>query len=336
MPTRKNGRVLFLGAAVLAAAVAVFLSLSELSRVLDVLRQANAVWLVLAVLPQAGTYYTDALTYTQAMGMLRIKAKLANAFSMALSMEFLNDITPSFGAASNIYLTAMLRDRGLNPGQAGLTLMVQSTTSFVAFSVALLAAAGYLLARGELNTATAIGATIFIGVGAVFWMLIALSLVSDKRLVRLTRISKSIGEKILRRPFSENSLERFIYDVRNGRKAMGQSRRYFLAIVVTKISRFFFEGLTIFVLFKAFGLNVSYEVALLGFLVAMLLSTFSFLPGGLGSFETLMVLTYKSHGVPLETAGVVTLAYRVITFWLPMPAGMLAFHRTMTRKVNAA
>ena len=332
----KNLRTLLTGAVVLGIAVAVFLGSSELSRIAEVIKQAEPLWLMLAILPQAGTYYTDALTYLQTMAMLRIKAKLADAFNIALSMEFLNDVTPSFGAASNLYLAATLKNRGFNDGQVGLTLMVQSITSFAAFSIALLAAAVYLLTRGELSTVTAVVSFIFIGAGAIFWTFIFLIFISEKLMLKLMVIAKLAGERFLRKRFAQQSFVRFVSEVRNGKTAMGQNKRYFLMIVTAKISRFFFEGLTIFILFRAFNLDVSYEIASLGFLAAMLLSTFSFLPGGIGSFEALMVLTYRSYGVPLETAGVVTLAYRVHTFWLPMPIGMLAFQRTMSSKADSA
>ncbi len=326
--------MLLIAGAVLGIAVAVFARHSDLSRVKEVFRQADAWWLVVALLPQAGTYYSDAVTYIQTLGIFRIKTRLADATSIVLSMEFLNDITPSFGATSNLYLAAMLKSRGLNAGEVGLTLMIQSMTSFVAFSVAMAAAAGYLLYRGEINALTTIFALIFVWAGGLFWILILLIFARDNLLVKLTAIGEFAARKLLRKRLAQSSLDQFRSEVRSGRKAMGQNKRSFLMLVLIKISRFLFEGMTIYFLFRAFGLEVSYGLALLGFLIAMLLSTFSFLPGGVGSFETLMVLTYKSHGVPLETAGIVTLAYRIITFWLPMPVGIPVFHRTIASKVK--
>lgn len=331
MPKLNNMRLLFISAAALGTAFAVFFGLSDLRAIEDILRQADAPWLVFAVLSQAGTYYGDALTYVQTLSVFRMRPKLMDAFEIALSMEFLNDVTPTLGASSNLYLASVLKDRGLNPGQVGLTLMIQSVTSFAAFSGALLAAAGYLLSQGDLNKTTGVFAGVFIAAGACFWALTFLTLASERLLIRLIRIGKYAWERLLRKRFAKDSLDRFLADVRNGRKAMGENKRYFLIILLAKTSRFLFEGLTIFLLFRAFGLDVSYEIALLGFLAAMLLSAFSFMPGGIGSFETLMVLTYRSHGVPLETAGVVTLAYRLITFWLLLPVGMAAFQRTMAK-----
>lgn len=326
----RNFKVLIFGAAALGVAFAVFIGYSDLRQIQDVFRQADTAWLLLAILTQAGTYYSDALTYVQALSILRVKTGIVEALKIGCAMEFLNDVTPSFGATGNLYLAAMLKARGLNSGQAALTLMIQSLTSFVSFSLALSGVAIYLLSRGELTTATTIVSLIFIGAGAIFWVLITLTLIGDNLLVRLSGIGIHLAEKFLRRRFSPTLPDKFTAEVREGRNLISQKKRYFVALVLVKLSRFFFEGLTLFLLFRTFGMHVDYQIALLGFLVAMLLSTFSFLPGGVGSFETLMVVTYKSYGVPLETAGIVTLAYRIITFWLPMPFEMLIFQRTIT------
>ncbi|MSQ32106.1 MAG: flippase-like domain-containing protein [Dehalococcoidia bacterium] len=325
----RNFRILLFGAAVLGTALAIFFGFSDIRRIGDTFKQADPLWLLFAILPQAGAYYTDALTYVQALSILRVKTRLVDALKIGCAMEFLNDVTPSFGATSNLYLTAMLRDRGLNSGQSALTIMVQSITSFISFSLALAGVAVYLLSRGELNTATTVIAIVFVGAGAFFWTLITLLLIGESLFVKLSSIGIRIAERYVGRRFTATSLSQFTSEIRDGRKLIAQRKADFVAIVLVKLSRLLFEGLTIFVLFRTFGMHVDYQVALLGYLVAMLLSTFSFLPGGVGSFETLMVITYKSYEVPLEAAGVVTLAYRVITFWLPLPFEMLIFQRTM-------
>jgi hypothetical protein len=57
-------------------------------------------------------------------------------------------------------------------------------------------------------------------------------------------------------------------------------------------------------------------------------------PGGLGFVEGILILVMSSLDVPNESALVITLAYRGLTFWLPFILGFFAyrwFHRHLDR-----
>jgi uncharacterized protein (TIRG00374 family) len=48
-------------------------------------------------------------------------------------------------------------------------------------------------------------------------------------------------------------------------------------------------------------------------------------PGGLGFVEAGLVGALTLAGVPAQDALVATLAYRLVSYWLPLPAGLGAY-----------
>ena len=63
---------------------------------------------------------------------------------------------------------------------------------------------------------------------------------------------------------------------------------------------------------------------LLAFCAAQLLGTLPLTPGGLGLVEAGLTGTLALAGVGGGAAVVATLAYRLVSFWLPIPAGAVA------------
>ncbi len=86
-----------------------------------------------------------------------------------------------------------------------------------------------------------------------------------------------------------------------------------------------FDLMTLYLIFLAAGYRVSPGLLLGGYGLPLLLSKFTFLPGGIGLVEGTMAAIYTGLGVPGATAVVVILTYRIISFWLPTLLGFPLF-----------
>ena len=58
---------------------------------------------------------------------------------------------------------------------------------------------------------------------------------------------------------------------------------------------------------------------------AQILSLIPATPGGLGFVEAGLVGLLALAGVDAGTAAVATLGYRLVSYWLPLPAGLVAY-----------
>jgi Mg2+-importing ATPase len=70
-------------------------------------------------------------------------------------------------------------------------------------------------------------------------------------------------------------------------------------------------------------------------MIASLLRTFGFMPGGLGTFEAASVATLALIGIPVPVGLSATLLFRGLSFWLPMAPG-LAFSRRLAKPSTGA
>jgi len=75
----------------------------------------------------------------------------------------------------------------------------------------------------------------------------------------------------------------------------------------------------------AFQVPLKAEVLIAGFSIGYLFLIVSPTPAGVGIMEGAMALSLRSLGLALETATVITLAFRGITFWAPMIIGAINF-----------
>ncbi|MBE3552759.1 MAG: flippase-like domain-containing protein [Kyrpidia tusciae] len=78
---------------------------------------------------------------------------------------------------------------------------------------------------------------------------------------------------------------------------------------------------------SALHISLPWHHLIAGYGLVVLLVNLSALPFSLGIFEVSMAALYHWLGVPWPQSWALTLAYRGITFWLPIPLGLLAMVR---------
>ena len=88
--------------------------------------------------------------------------------------------------------------------------------------------------------------------------------------------------------------------------------------------RWVLDYLTLIAALYAVGATPRASLVLLAFCAAQLLGNVPLTPGGLGFVEAGLTGTLALAGVGPGAAVVATLGYRLVSFWLPIPAGAVA------------
>ena len=92
--------------------------------------------------------------------------------------------------------------------------------------------------------------------------------------------------------------------------------------------------LAIFTLvFLAFNVPVSIGTIIAGFSIGYLFMIVSPTPAGIGIVEGSLTLALTSMYVPFGLAAIITLAYRGITFWLPLAVGIISLRWLDSKKL---
>src|SRR5581483_2340101 len=86
-----------------------------------------------------------------------------------------------------------------------------------------------------------------------------------------------------------------------------------------------FDYLALLCALRAVGAQPQPSLVLLAYTAAELLALIPLTPGGLGFVEAGLVGTLTLAGVPGRDALAATLLYRIVAYWLPLPAGGIAY-----------
>ena len=90
------------------------------------------------------------------------------------------------------------------------------------------------------------------------------------------------------------------------------------------IGRWVFDYLSLLVALAAVGATPRPGLVLLAFCTAQLLAQIPVTPGGLGFVEAGLTATLALIGVPAGEAVLATFAYRLFSYWLSLPLGLVA------------
>ncbi len=101
-------------------------------------------------------------------------------------------------------------------------------------------------------------------------------------------------------------------------------KRWWKAIGLA-VANWTLDYLTLVVALVAIGASPNPSLVLLAFAAAAVLGMIPITPGGLGFVEAGLSTMLTIAGIPYESALLATLAYRLFQFWLPIPAGLVAY-----------
>ncbi len=106
--------------------------------------------------------------------------------------------------------------------------------------------------------------------------------------------------------------------------------------VTLQLAIFALDATTLGIMLLAIATPTDAAVVFASFVVASMVATLSWVPGGLGTFEGTCVAMLHVHGVAIEAALAATLLARGFTFWLPMAPGLAIARREMMRGTTTA
>ena len=147
-----------------------------------------------------------------------------------------------------------------------------------------------------------------------------------KFLASLARVVNAILRPIIRRNYlREERAHEFACEMADGLSALPNRPR---GLLKPLFLAFLNKGLLVCILlcsFLAFQVPFSSGTVVGGFAIGYLFMIVSPTPAGIGVVEGALPLALKSLRVIWSQAVIITIAYRAITFWVPLGVGALAF-----------
>lgn len=294
-----------------ASMVAALLLASQLAQVsvVDELRRADPLWLLVALGGSALTYLGAALAL---IPFVPVALPLVRTTLVQLSTAWLTLVTPPTVGHVGLNIR-YLQQAGMPVAGAAASVAVSQVATVAATILLLLVvgwASGVSTARLSLVPS---GEVLLVLVAAVVVVGVLLAIAPVRRLLQ-SRLE----------PLLRQSLPQLLTAATEPRRlvtALGgillQNAGYVLALDAS---------------LRAFGVSLAVPTVIGVYLVSSAVGSVAPTPGGLGAVEAALIGGLTATGVPVAAGVAAVLAFRTVTFWLPAPVGWVAFVHLQRRK----
>ena len=320
----------------LAITLVVF-SFSELQNVIFTLQRANAWFVLLAVLTEAGWAFVLGTIFHSIYSALGMQESQRRLVLVGLASTFLGVVTTGAVGGLAMFL-ADGRKRGHPTGKVTVAGALYLLIDYAAFFCVLAVGIGVLIRRNNLRageiSASLILLAVAVALGAILYLAYKSPVALGRMLAGAARIINRIVHPFIRREYlSEARAYEFASEVSSGLGSVPEKPRTLLMPLLLGLLNKVLLALILMLCFLAFDVPFSAGTIVGGFAITYLFVIVSPTPAGVGVVEGLMPVGLRTLGVDFSQAVIITLAFRGITFWLPLAAGALAF-RSLHVPVN--
>lgn len=207
------------------------------------------------------------------------------------------------------------------PREAVAAATVQISISNLALAVVFLLGVVLSLAQihgdpGNYVLAGAVVLALIGGIAAAVWLLL-------RQTPRVDRFARAVGRRV---PFlGEERASRFIDGLVGSVRVLGQDHRRLGWAWVFAGGNWVFDAGSLWVMLAALGQPIALGPLLLVYSVGSILAFLPLTPGGIGIVEGVMVPALTGFGMPHSTALLGVIGWRLFEYWLPIPAGGIAY-----------
>jgi len=310
------GRVLFL----IFTAICLYLLFPSIMSVLSAwqnLDRFEPIWLVVILV-------CEVASFASIFALQRIVLPQVSWFDGATSYligNAFNRVTPGGGATGTALQARLLADADydLTGAASGLTTtsLLISLAVFVLPLFSLPAIVAGVSVPGSLADAAWVGAVVFAVIAA-----------AGVAFLHSSRPLEALGDRLARAANRFRRTKSPIQDLGarlvNERDVLRERiGSHWVLAVTLAVARWLFEYFGLLVALQAIGAHVEPTLVLLAFTTAELLGLLPFTPGGLGFVEAGLTGTLALAGVRASDAVLATLVFRLVSFWLPLPVGLI-------------
>jgi uncharacterized protein (TIRG00374 family) len=278
--------------------------------------RTSRAWLIAGALLQALTYVCAASVWQRALASFGRPLPLRGLIPLGLAKLFTDQALPSAGLSGTLLVVLALGRRGVPRGLALGAMMVGMVGFYLAYASCVAIALLILWSRGELHPVLLVLAALFGAVAAAVPLVVIW-------------IREHTGVRILRRLDRLRVSQQLLGALRETPAQTFRKPWLLAQSAALQLGIFLLDAATLGVMLWAIGAPADPTAVFVSFVLASVVSTLAFVPGGLGVFEGSSVGMLHYFGVPLDVAFAATLLQRGFTFWLPMVPGLALARREM-------
>ncbi|NLF50437.1 MAG: flippase-like domain-containing protein [Leptolinea sp.] len=318
-----------------------FTSLAEIEKVAAVMVTGKWQFLTAALILQICWLGIVGATYSSLYRIVGIPDTTRRLWKLASAAQFANVIAPTGGVSA---AAVFLSDANRNQKSTARVTVIYTLSVFfeyIGFLFILILGLG-ILASGHSIHAAEIAASILLVLAATaLAVILYLAMVSEALLGRFlsgcSRLINSIVRPIIQQDWlHEKRALSFSRELAEGVSDLKRHPNGLLAPLGLALTNKALLILILWLIAMAFETYLRPDILIAGFSIGYLFLIVSPTPAGVGVMESAMALSLRSLGVTLETATVITIAFRGITFWIPLVIGAINFKMCQSNFTGSA
>ncbi|MFT3865720.1 MAG: lysylphosphatidylglycerol synthase transmembrane domain-containing protein [Solirubrobacterales bacterium] len=291
---------------------------------LDKLGEADPVWVGIAIVLSIASYTTYIALFKAVVGgdVLRLtwgETYEINMAGVAATLLF------SAGGAGGVALTYWaLKKAGMKRREAARRMIAFISLHYAFYPLALIVF-GLLLRTGVLNGEDSVELTII--PAAIAGIMLVLG-------VLVTLIPADVEGRLMPHVHGDH-MRSFVEWASRVPETVGDGFRFALSLFthprkggLAVLGAAGFWAFSIGVLWASFhslGIHVPLAVVVQGFFIGMVANLFPLAPAGVGAVDAGMIGAFVLFGLPEGTVFPAILIFRLVSFWMPIPPGVVAF-----------
>lgn len=282
--------------------------------------ELNPVWLVVMFAFEAASFASVWwLTRIALPGITWLVASTSQLVANAVSR-----IVPGGAAVGTAVGWRMLSVSGIDRGTAGAAI---AATSFISngvlFAIPLVAVLGSIFGAPVPESLSLVawgGFAVFVALFGVAFAVVRF----DRPLHAFGRLVERVAQPIYHRLHRERPPTADSIVTQRDRMVQALGARWEQALLAA-VGKWLLDYLALVAALYAVGAHPRLSLVLLAYGAGAVLSMIPITPGGLGFVEAGLIGTLTLAGIPGDQALLATLAYRIVSYWLPLPAGLAAW-----------
>ncbi|HVL23735.1 MAG TPA: lysylphosphatidylglycerol synthase transmembrane domain-containing protein [Thermomicrobiales bacterium] len=298
---RRYGAYVWLGLVLLFSLWFGWRQQSEIQRVWDLLLNADFEWILALVGLEIGILALVATTYRSLLMRLGHQVGFSSLVNVHLQRVVVGTVTPVGGPSSMLIFVHRLRQRGVRPADALLTVSIKSVIGNFAFLLLLIP----VLFVQKPST------MLLIGTGGLVLLVLSMGW-----LLHIALSGKKPPRWLIHR-LPRKAL-RFLAEIRTHHITARSLIRPFIYMFATKIG----GAVMLLLALKAVGQAPDIQVPLMAYVVGMVFLLVAPVFQGIGIVEVSMAVALERLGIPAAAAVSATLLCRVGELWLPLVTGI--------------
>ncbi len=309
--------------------------LTELQQLKDTLAQGQWGWIWAAMFSQLVFYIVFSASYQMAFSTVGVSSRTRELIPVVLGSLFVNVVVPSGGAGGAALFADDLSRRGQSKVKTAAGILLQLIADYSSFTLLLIPGLVYLFIEHDLKSYEVVAAVILLLVTTGLSCILLLGIWKPEWLHRVFDWSQRTANWLFGRlqrslNMADDWAKKNAEEFNQASAAVAGNPSGLMRTIVVLLISHILHITTLYLLFRAFNQPVGLGTLMAGYAIGLLFWIVSPTPQGIGIVEGMMTLTFTSLGISSAVGATVALAFRGLTFWLPMLLGFFAVQRLRT------